>query len=540
MSVFDSLTVVHGWNIAQVALVAVHASFVLRHPSPTPAQLVLVPTHALLAVLLSPGLLAAPTCCSNCGAKTASASHSLPHAPLPSPAQSPSPSTSSLSPPSLSAPPASLSPHTPAPTPPRTPQKRRPPSTPPMPTTDTGWRPTVTPKPYARRRRQPPPPSPLRTPSRAPRKPRAPPVLPVLDIIFPSLLPHLSYSALLALRAVSKRHRAAVDKYFHRALQLSHNGTRAVGRSLSPQTWGRMVPRLALPRSLSLPSPVRALHVVNGAAPLRVLRGLEVLRVGTVQHVTHPAPCTVVMAPPVVAGAEWALAPRYEWPVLGEGVHRLVSTVLYEHAALVGSEDAPHTLLPPHVTEVVLHICRASPLAELTRILPPPDALPLPTDLLPGPSSSILVVRRLHGRGPRHILRLAPSVRRPRSRHGTIASVLADEPAFDGQPKLLDEWARAIARNLPERVFTLVGAEDWHPLWLAAGLSEADAEGATRASACSLRLRLVAEVARQARAIHDWSMTQTALVVEEGMRFESKDAYRERVGDEQFELETRW
>ncbi|CAK9780545.1 hypothetical protein CC85DRAFT_286597 [Cutaneotrichosporon oleaginosum] len=504
------------WNIAQVALVAVHASFVLRQPAPTSAQLVLVPTHALLAVLLSPGLLA-PI--------------SDPSTPITKPTRTKKKPTTAPSSPSPSTPrkaPRILAPDTPPNTPPPRTPRRRPPATPSKPLSP--WRPTVTPQPYTRVRR----------------RALAPPPKPTLPL--ESVLHYLDYPSLLTLRAVSKEYRAAVDAHFHRALQLTHIGSRAHGRSLAPRTWGRKLPRLTLPRSLSQASPVRALHVVNGAAPLRVLRGLEVLRVGPVQHVTHPAPTTIIMAPPVVPGSEWALAPRYEWPDLGDGVRKLVSTILYTHASLIGTEDAPHTLLPPHVSEVVLHICRSSEpfrsptarpalstLSPNTFLAPPTQSV---NSVKPSTSSSILVVRRLHGRGPRHVLRLASNTSQPRRREGTISTVLPNEPAYDGQPKLLDDWARAIARNLPGRTFTLVGTEAWHPLWLAAGHSDGCERGT--GAACQLRLRFMAEIARLARALHDWSTEETAWRIEEGVRFASVAEYRVSVGDTQYALETRW
>ncbi|BEI83118.1 hypothetical protein CcaverHIS002_0309860 [Cutaneotrichosporon cavernicola] len=475
------------WNIAQVALVAVHASFVLTQPAPTSAQLVLVPTHALLAVLLSPGLLP----------------------PIDDPPVRPSRTKKPISAPSTPRKPRIVTPDTPPHTPtPKTP-RRRPPATPSKPLSP--WRPTVTPQPYSRVRR-------TRT------APCPPPTLPL-----ESVLSYLDYADLLTLRIVNREYRVAVDAHFHRALQLNHIGSRAHGRSLAPRTWGRRIPRLALPRSLSQPSPVRALHLVNGAAPLRVLRGLEVLRVGPVQNVTHPAPTTIVMATPVVAGAEWALAPRYEWPDLSDGVHKLVSTMLYVHSSLIGSEDAPHTLLPSHISEVVLHICRSS---HPSRSRPLSDR----TNLFSNGTPSILVVRGLHGRGPRHVLRLVNSTARPRLRNGTVSTVLPEEPVYDGQPKLLDDWARAIARNLPGRVFTLVGSEGWHPLWLAAGYSPVEGKDVV----CNLRLRFIAEIARLARALHDWSVEETARVVEEGVHFVTVAEYCASVGRTQYDLETRW
>jgi hypothetical protein len=247
------------------------------------------------------------------------------------------------------------------------------------------------------------------------------------------------------------------------------------------------------------------------------------------------------MAPPVTAGAEWALAPRYEWPDLGDGIRKLVSTIVYAHASLVGTEDAPHTLLPPHVTEVVLHICRSEPqrqgsrpaLSSLSPNAPPPPRFVAKSSSSP----SILVVRRLHGRGPRHVLRLATNTSRPKLQNGAVSTVLTEEPVHDGQPKLLDDWARAIARNLPGRVFTLVGMEEWHPLWLAAGY---DGAKDAKVAACQLRLRFIAEIARLARALHDWSTEDTAWRVEEGVRFMSVAEYRESVGETQYDLETRW
>ncbi|GMK53569.1 hypothetical protein CspeluHIS016_0101550 [Cutaneotrichosporon spelunceum] len=417
MSVHSALVT---WNIAQVAMVAVHASFVLTQPAPSSAQLALVPTHALLAVLLSPGLLP--------------------------PIDDPPPQPKRVRkgpPPAPSTPrkPRIVTPDTPplTPTSPKTP-RRRPPATPTRPISP--WRPTVTPQPYTRVRRALTVPRPL----------------PTLDL--ESVVPYLDYADLLALRAVSREYRVVVDAHLHRALQLAHVGSRARGRSLAPRTWGRIIPRLNLPRSLSQPSPVRALHIVNGTAPLRVLRGLDVLRVGPVQHVTHPAPTTIVMAPP---------RPRSD-------------------------RTNPTTDTPP-----------------------------------------ILVVQGPR-RGPRHILRLSSSSARPQLQSGTVSTVLRDDPVYDGQPKLLDDWARAIARNLPGRVFTLVGSEGWHPLWLAAGHGPVEGKDAV----CNLRLRFVAEITRLARALHDWGVEETAQCVEKGLRFVTVAEYCSSVGRTQYDLETRW